>query len=189
MIQRKKKSKYNLLILKALEFFIENPYTEIYLREFSRKLKISPNTAQRFLDLFLKEKLVIEVKKANLRYFKANLNSNLFKHMKIAFSIGKIEKFGLIKNLKNHVSHCILFGSVAKGLDDEKSDIDLLIITDNKKMAREILLEHINKFHREINYHIFSWVEWKNQKKNNLAFYQDVIANGINLIGEIPIVD
>ena len=51
------KKGYNLLILKALGFFIDNPYNKIYLREFSRKLKISLNSAQRFLNFFLEKNL------------------------------------------------------------------------------------------------------------------------------------
>ena len=52
------KKGYNLLVLNALGFFVENPYEEIHLREFSRRLKISVNSSQRFLGLFLNEGLI-----------------------------------------------------------------------------------------------------------------------------------
>lgn len=180
---------YNLLILKALKFFIENPYKEIHLREFSRKLNISPNTAQRFLNLFLNEGLIKEERKANSRYLKANTDNILFKHIKITYSLRELNKKDLILSLKNNSSHVVLFGSVAKGLDEENSDIDLLIISDDKKKIKDILFNIQDKFDREINYHIFSWSEWKKQKTENKAFYQDIISTGINLIGEIPLVN
>jgi len=178
--------KYNLLILKALEFFIIDPYREIYLREFSRKLKISPNTAQRFLNLFLKEDLITEERKANLRYFKANLNNIVFRNIKLTHSLKKIKDTGLIDHLKKDSSSVILFGSIAKGLDDKNSDIDLVCIGNKKNINITEIQEKINQ---ELNIHIFNLSEWKKQKKINKAFYQDVISEGINLIGEIPIID
>jgi len=179
--------KHNLLILKALEFFIENPHEEIYLREFARKLNISPNTAQRFLNFFLKENLITEEKKANLRYFIANLDNIFFKHLKITHSIKKIQDSGLIKKLKNEVISLLIFGSVAKGSDNKGSDLDILIISDNEKKIRKILLEIQSKYNREINYHIFNWIQWKKQKEENKAFYEDTISEGIPLIGNMPI--
>ena len=53
------KKRYNYpLMLKALEYFVLNPYSEIYLREYARETGISINSAQRFLDYFLKERLL-----------------------------------------------------------------------------------------------------------------------------------
>ena len=176
--------KFNLLVFRALEFFIKNPYEEIHLREFSRRLKISPNSAQRFLNLFLKEGFIIEERKAHLRYFKANLESVVFKSIKKTYSLRELEKSGLIDLLKDKVTHCILFGSVAKGLDDETSDIDLVCISNNKNIN---IIKFQDKLNRELNIHIFNLAEWKKQKQINKAFYQDVIVDGINLIGEIPI--
>jgi predicted nucleotidyltransferase len=183
------KKGYNLLVLKALEFFIENPYSEIYLREFSRKLKISPNTSQRFLDLFSKENLITDIKKANLRYFKANLDNNFFRHIKLAYSIKKLLDSGLVDSLSQEASHIVVFGSVAKGEDDKNSDIDLLIISSNKEKVKEILASYYKKLDKEIIPHIFSFAEWKKQAKINKAFYQEVIINGINLIGKKPIAE
>lgn len=174
-----------LLMWKALEFFIENPYKEIYLREFSRVLKISPNTAQRFLDIFLKEGLIIEERKANIRYAKANLDNIVFRFIKKTHALKKIKDRGLITALQE-CSSVVLFGSTAKGLDDKKSDIDLVCIGNNKSFEIEKLQEKIK---RKLNVHIFSLVEWKKQKQMNKAFYQDVIADGINIVGEMPIID
>ena len=163
------KKGYNLLVLKALEFFISNPYDEIHLREFSRKMEISPNTAQRFLDLFLKEDFIKEERKANLRYFKANLDNIVFRQIKIAYSLKKIKDLNILRELeKNNFLSVVLFGSVAKGEDDEKSDLDLVCIGPNKKINLNKLQEKVD---RELNIHIFSFAEWKKQSKLNKAFY------------------
>jgi uncharacterized protein len=178
------------LILKALAYFMENPYEEIYLREFGRKLAISPNTSQRFLDSFLDEGFVTEIKKGNLRYFKANMDSVLFRQIKLAYSIKKIEKSGIIGALKGiNVSHAVLFGSVAEGKDSQDSDIDLLIIGTSKKAAQEAMRKIEGKMDKEINFHFFHYDEWRDQAEKNRAFYLEVISKGICLIGEKPIID
>jgi len=177
--------KYNLLVLKALEFFIENPYEEIYLRDFSRRLEISPNSAQRFLDLFLKENYLKEERKGNLRIFKANIDNLVFRYIKKTYSIKKIEDSGIIDYLKKICSQVVLFGSTAKGLDDKTSDIDLVCIGREKPDIR--IFE--KKLKKEINLHVFTLSQWRKQKLDNKAFYQDIITTGINLIGEMPIID
>jgi predicted nucleotidyltransferase len=182
----KKRYKESVLILNSLRFFVENPYKEVYLREFGREIKISPNTAQRFLNLFLKEGFVKESRKANLRYFQANLDSISFRHIKIVFSLKELEGSGIVDYLKEKFPQVVLFGSVAKGLDDNKSDIDLVCIGIDKKLD---LFEFQKKLKKEISVHVFSMSEWKKQKEKNRAFYQEVISLGINLIGEIPIID
>jgi predicted nucleotidyltransferase len=181
------KKGYNLLILGALKYFIENPYNKVHLREFSRILKISPNSANRFLDLFLKEGFVIEERVANLRYFRANLKSVSFRQMKKLFCVKEIENSGLLDELKGVCFSLVLFGSCAKGVDDKNSDIDFVIITKNENKIKTIFKKYERKFNRELSLHIFSSLRWKKEKIENKAFYQDVVSSGINLIGEIPI--
>lgn len=181
------KKEHNLLILKALEFFVKNPYEKIHLREYGRKLKISPNTANRFLDLFLKNNFLIEEKEANLRYFKTNLNSLVFREIKKSFILNEIEKSGILEELKEISFQVVLFGSCAKGLDDKKSDLDFLVISKKKEEVKEIFYKYLNHFEKTLTYHIFSPLDWKKQKEENIAFYEDVISSSINLIGEIPI--
>ena len=182
----KKRHSNPILILDAMKFFAENPYREVYLREFGRENKISPNTAQRFLDLFLKNGFIKEFRRANLRYFQANLDSISFRQIKISFSLKELEDSGLIDYLKEKYPQVILFGSVAKGLDDNKSDIDLVCIGNKKTLD---LFEFEKRLKKEINFHVFNLSDWKKEKEKNKAYYQEVISTGINLIGEIPIID
>jgi len=175
------KDRYNLLILDALEYFINNPNDEIHLRGFSRKLNMSLNSIQRFLNLFLREGLIKEQKKANLRYFRANLDSIVFRNIKITYSLKKIQDSNLLNFLKERYSNVVLFGSIAKGVDDTESDLDMVCIGNKKKYD---LYEFEKKLGREINLHVFDLEQWSKTKMNNKAFYQDVISNGINLIGE-----
>jgi predicted nucleotidyltransferase len=173
-----------ILVLKCLGYFIENPYDKIYLREFSRKMKISPNSAQRFLNLFLREGFILEERIANLRYFKSNIDSIVFRQIKKTFFVKRIIDSGLVGALGKVSSSIVLFGSCAKGLNDNSSDIDLVIISKEKKKVIEIVSKFQKNFSQEISAYVFKSLEWKKQKINNKAFYQDVISEGIVLFGD-----
>ncbi|MFH1505878.1 MAG: nucleotidyltransferase domain-containing protein [archaeon] len=172
-------------LLKITKFFLENPYNEVYLRELAKKLKLSPFATKKYADLLIKENIITEERKANLRYFKANTKSLFYKYLKISFSLKSLQKSGLITYLKENtpnLSSITLFGSIAKGEDDENSDIDILIIGKKKYLD-------LSKFQeRHITTHIFSWSEWNKTAKNNTAFYYEVTTYGIPLYGELPII-
>ena len=178
----------NLYMPKVLVFFIENPYEEVYLREISKKIKISPYTAKKYLDRLVKDKLIVEERKGNLRYFKANLNNLVFRHLKTAYKLYEIEESGLVEFLQRkipNVSSIVLFGSGSRGEDSKESDIDILVI------GKEIplnLSEFEKKLKKEINLHIFTWSEWNKQAKDNKAFYIEVLKDGITLYGELPVI-
>lgn len=92
---------------------------------------------------------------------------------------------GVIKSYfkdKNIIS-LALFGSIAKGEENFNSDIDLLIITKNKKLVFQISekcnLEIINKFGNVLMPYILTENEFK---KSNIR--KDVINNHILIKGE-----
>lgn len=172
-------------LIKLTKHFLKNPYKETYLRELAKHLKLSPFATKKYADLLIKENIITEERKANLRYFKANTKSLFYKHLKISFNLRSIEKSGLITHIKDNIpnlSSITLFGSVAKGEDDQNSDIDLLIIGKKKYLD-------LSKFQeRQITTHFFSWSEWNKQAKDNQAFYYEVTTYGIPLYGELPII-
>ncbi|MBI5803660.1 nucleotidyltransferase domain-containing protein [Candidatus Pacearchaeota archaeon] len=177
-----------LLLLKIARLFIEEPYKEFYLREIAKRLKISVFAAKQYADFLVKEGMLKEERRANLRYLSFNSQSLTARYLKISFSIKKIEDSGLIDFLKEKVTNLtsvILFGSIARGEDDKNSDLDLVIIGKSEKIDFSKFNIKIN---REINAHFFDWRKWNEQFKNNKAFYLDVITQGIALYGEKPTV-
>src|SRR3989344_2153372 len=177
-----------LMLLKVVRFFLENPYEEVYLRQLAKRLKLSPFAIKKYSDLLLKENLITEERKANLRYFKANINNLFFRQLKISFSINSIIKSKLIDFLKENltnISSITLFGSIAKGNDDRNSDVDILIIGVDKQVDITKFEEKMNK---KITTHIFSWSEWNKKAKEDVAFYYEVVNYGVNLYGELPLI-
>ena len=175
-------------IKNLIEFFFKNPYIEIHLRDLSRRLKLSPYATKIYVDYLIKNKLILEDKRANLRYLKANMQNILFRKLKLVYSISLISKSGLLDYFykeSQKISSIVLFGSVARAEDDNNSDIDLVIIGAKKDLD---LSEYEKKLKKEINLHSFSWGDWHKQYKSNNAFYSDVIIHGISLYGDLPLI-
>lgn len=175
-------------LFEFVKFFLENSYQEVYLREISRKLKISPFAAKKYADKLVREKLLIEEKRANLRYLKLNLDNISARYLKISLNLKRIVDSGLIDFIKEKVggvSSIVLFGSVARGEDDNDGDVDLVVIGKDKHLGCHDFEKKVGK---KIEVHAHSWKNWKKQEKENRAFYLDVVNHGIALYGELPVV-
>lgn len=180
---------FSTSIWKVLQYFLDNPYEEVYLRELARKTGVSSFSTKQAVDNLVKEKILLEKRRGNMRYIKANMESLFFKYIKIASSLKKLEESGLIKFLVENVpavSSIVLFGSVAKGEDDKKSDIDLLVIGLKKKID---LSDFERRLGKEIKVIIMKWAEWREKAEEDKAFYMEVILNGIVLYGNMPVIE
>ncbi len=174
---------------KVLKYLFEKPYEEIHLRELSRKTKVSVFTVKNIIDQLSLEEIIEEKRVGNMRYIKANMNNYFFKHLKIAFSIKKILDSDIIEFLKENIpaaSSIVLYGSTAKGEDDIKSDIDLLIIGQKKKIN---ISGFENKLKRQINLLTLRWSEWREHTNKDKAFYKEIITDGITLFGNLPVIE
>ena len=112
-----------------------------------------------------------------------------FRHLKISRSLSWLEDKNLIEFLKKRIpgiSSIVLYGSYAKGEDDKKSDIDIMVISPAKK---DLLPELDKLLGKEVNISVFSAAEWTRQAKASRAFYLDVITEGIVLYGTRPVVE
>jgi predicted nucleotidyltransferase len=86
----------------------------------------------------------------------------------------------------NTVTSILLFGSYAKGENDEESDVDILTISLSKSAPPITELSKLLK--RDVNLINFTPAQWSQQAKTNRAFYLDVILDGIVLYGTKPVV-
>jgi predicted nucleotidyltransferase len=174
--------------MEFVKFFLENPYQEVYLREVAKKLKLSPFAAKKYADRLVKEKILVEEKRANLRYMKLNFDNIFVRYLKISLNLKKIASSGLIEFIREKikgVSSIVLYGSVARGEDDKKGDLDLLVIGQDKILS---CYDFEKKVGKKIEVHVHSWKNWKKQEKENKAYYLDTVTNGIALYGELPVV-
>lgn len=93
----------------------------------------------------------------------------------------KIAKDFANKIKSDDINQIILFGSVARGDDEENSDIDILIISPNTKKIQDNIDEEVVNIILETNQFISAHListEHYNKTKNN-SFLRNVIKEGI----------
>jgi predicted nucleotidyltransferase len=76
----------------------------------------------------------------------------------------------------------IIFGSFAKGTETKKSDIDILLVN-NKKGVQNTVQVFKTKYNMNIQPAIVKTADFKNIKKDNPQFWNDLIEYGIVLDG------
>jgi predicted nucleotidyltransferase len=152
------------------------PEKWIHIREIARKLKISPETARKTLSRLKKQGIVEERKQANTLQFRARLENEIYKREKMIFNLHIIYDSGIVNLLSNyyHPKTIVLFGSYARGEDTSTSDIDIGVITNNKKRPNLRIFE--KKLSRRIELSLFTRKEVSNE------FFTNII-NGIVLKG------
>lgn len=174
-------------LIKAVNGLLENE--DISLRELARKVNIGSSTAKMQLDYLLKNNIVDKKVIGRNHLFRLNINNFVVRQIKILNSLLVLKKSWIIEEiLEKYPStlSILLYGSVAKGIDDKESDIDILIVTRKKEKLRTINAE--KKLKREVTYILYTFTEWKNKAKEDKIFYDNVMLNSINLYGEKPAV-
>ena len=164
-------------IQKVLAVFFGNPSRESHLRELSRILKLSMPTIISTTDRLAKEKLIIKEKGKVITKVTANRDNINFARYKRLHNLELIYNSSLINHISesyNHPKAIILFGSLSRGEDIEKSDIDVAVIT-NKRLSLD-LSKYEKILKKTINLHEVNLGKISEEFKANLA-------NGIILEG------
>ena len=174
---------------KILHLFFKDPDKEYFLREIARELGQEPGFFQASLDILVSDGLLVDERRANLRFFKLNKNHPLYEEIKriISKTLGIEAKLKELVGSLEGVECAFIFGSIAKSREYSKSDIDLLLIGEAKE---DPLIEKVKpieeELKREVNYHIYSKEEFikKVQEKND--FITRILSEPIIILKGTP---
>lgn len=126
--------------IKIMQLFYKDKSLSLHLREIARQTKLHGPSTTRFLDSLEKDGILKSQRDGNLKKYSLIKNKQAY----LIFEMYDIERFEHLTNLrKSAIGYyleklpekpvfAIIFGSTAKGTSRENSDIDLLIITNNK---------------------------------------------------------
>lgn len=161
----------NKKVYTILSFFITNPSVELSQTELIKKIKISKATAVKWLNLLVKEHMLVLKKIGTTNLYSLNNDSIIIKHLKLLSSLFRIRPLGNILN----DCELYLFGSCSRGEDTEKSDMDILIISDLKRDKIIAKIENFSKkIGKRINFSVFSNLDWAMMQQKDKAFYERV---------------
>ncbi|KYC51636.1 MAG: Nucleotidyltransferase domain protein [Candidatus Methanofastidiosum methylothiophilum] len=122
---------------------------ESHIREIARKLKTNQTLVKRRLDELYKENLVdYKVEGKNYTYFiKKSLEARSLVIISESYNLMLfLKKYPKLKSIikkiidKENIHMAIIFGSYAKGISSESSDIDIFIETEDYTIKKEIEL-------------------------------------------------
>jgi len=115
---------------KVLELFFNYSTKPWHFEKIVKKTKMSRSNVTKWLKRFVKEGLVKRVKeKGKMPYFVCDIDNPAFFNRKTLFGLEKL----YVSNLLNHLVSLkkartvVVFGSIARGEWDPKSDVDIFI--------------------------------------------------------------
>ncbi len=155
---------------KVLDFFLNNPGEEFLGRNLEGKTGISRSGIYYALKELADEGFLCQYVKGGINFYSLNYNNPVVKQLKVLKTIMEIQP--LLRELKKFASRIILFGSSSRGENVKDSDIDLFIITHNKKAIEKEITKF--KLKQRIQAVKMTEVEYVELKRRDPVFYEQI---------------
>jgi len=174
--------------IELLNTFFLHPEKSFYLRELERITGEDYKNVSTELKNLESIGLLTSSKSGNLKYFHANPGFLIYSELKSIFF--KVRgALGLLKQVladSPDIEYAFIYGSFAAGMENDKSDIDLMVVG---KIPLENLLKQLREpekaLGREINPSLFPISEMKQRLKDRDPFIDRVMDEPkIMLIGD-----
>jgi hypothetical protein len=162
--------------LKLLYALASDPMRSFYQREAAGEARVSVGSANRILRGLVDRGLIDREKKGKIYLYRFKVDNPIARHLKVVFNIMEVET--LVDKLQNLTARIILFGSCAEGRDARESDIDLLVLTNEKRAVSEIIGQHKSK--RRIAPIIANANDFTKLRNDERPFYEEIMR-GITL--------
>ncbi|HIE41410.1 MAG TPA: nucleotidyltransferase domain-containing protein [Candidatus Aenigmarchaeota archaeon] len=165
-----------------LEYFLDKN-ERIHVKGLAKKLRISPRTSQIYLNFYEQVGILERNKVGNIIQYNLKLTPLTLELRRLYFLLKFFPEVRKIVEKNPDIITIALYGSHASGDFDKTSDVDLLIISQNKKLNLEPIKKIESLLKKEIKLQIFSLGEWKKKIKNKDLFSFSVLRNHIILYG------
>jgi len=162
---------------RLIEFFLENPTSEFTQSTLIKKLKLSKVSVSRWLKQLLKNEIIKKNIDGIRIGYKLNEGNPIVKQLKVLRTISML--YPLFRDRNEEI---FIFGSSAIGEDDEKSDIDMLIMTRQTEDSLKKIVFVEKNIKKKIHAVFYTPVEWSKVAREDPAFYEMVEKTKINLI-------
>jgi uncharacterized protein len=167
---------------KILEYFLNNPTETIYLNELAKKLNVSPRSVKIYCDLFEKKEIIRREIRGNMHLFSTNNDNFCVREMKRAYISVILKEINIEKIADNSISIAI-YGSYASGNYDEKSDMDVIVIGQERDVKRDIVVDIMKKIDKEIQLTVIPTIKWEKMKIEDDPFVKNIMKNHILIKG------
>lgn len=166
------------------------PERGYHLNELRRLTGLGSASLQRELGKLAAAGLVRSEKVGNMRRFQANTESPVYEEL-AALTRKTLGAQPLLQQalapLKSKLDLAFVYGSIAKGTDTAKSDIDVMVVGEDLLLSDvlKLLLPVESQLGRKINPTLYTPAEYKRRRAQKGSFLNRVLAQPvIPLIGE-----
>jgi len=156
--------------LQILTFLARNPDKQFYIREIAKKMDKSVGGTHKTLKSLKQMDFVKENKSGKNVYYQINQMNPSIENFKIFMTINELTP--LVNKLRGTSEKIILFGSCTTGKDTSESDIDLLVLTNEKEKSNKLIINE--KFDRRIQAVVVNAADLIKIKEKDKAFYQEI---------------
>lgn len=122
---------------KVLSFLAKFSDKEFYERQIARKIGISYGSANKVLNDLYSNGLLTRRQEGKMYFYSLNETNAVLRQFKILNIL--VLLMPLVEELKKVTKKIVLYGSCAEGADTSESDIDLFIISEQKRKVLQII--------------------------------------------------
>jgi len=160
---------------RLLALLFGQPDRRFQSSELVRLAKSGNGATQRVLSRLTAAGLVTVAEVGNQKHYQANRKSPIFAELQALV----VKTVGLVEPLRRalepaaaRIRLAFVYGSIAKGTDTAKSDVDLLVVSDDLTHfdAYELLLPVEAQLGRQISPNVFGSDEWRRKKAETDSF-------------------
>lgn len=160
---------------RVLGMLFGQPNRSFYATELINMLGVGSGAVQRELARLAQSGLVTVRKVGTQKHYQANPDSPIFNELTglIAKTVGLAEPLrAALTPFANRIKAAFVYGSVAKGTDTAKSDIDLMLICDGLSYADvfEAMQAAETRLGRPVNPTLYTPAEWAEKRKAGNGF-------------------
>ena len=173
----------------VLVLLFEQPERRFFLRELSRLTGISPGAIQNELGRLGRADLVERAKDGNRVTYEANTAHPVFADLqaiihKTCGLPGLLQK--ALEPFAGQIEFAAVYGSIAKGADHARSDVDLLIVgTLGLAQATAVVAPIEERIDRQIGLRVFTKKDFKRRLADRDAFLTRVMTGPLTpILGE-----
>lgn len=166
----------------VLEYFLNHPTEKTYLKELAKKVQVSPRSIKIYCDLFEKEGIITREIRGNVHLFSLNNDLFIVREMKRAYTCFFLRSLG-IEDVAETPTSFAIYGTYASGTYDERSDIDLLILSEEKDVKRDRITNIMKKINREIQLTVISPMIWEKMKQEKDPFVESILKKHVLIKG------
>jgi len=172
---------------KILAQFFKHPGRQFHIKEISRLVKVSPSSAHAAVKSFEKWGYLEKEIKGPAHFYRLNTENSVVASFKKGYGIACIlesDPVAVLKDVDENTISLSLYGSYANGTYDDKSDVDLLLVTNTKKDKFNEAVKVIEaRLEIEVNVTILKLSEWERLAFKKDPFYLNLIENHVLLYG------